>query len=235
MKSVIIESMSTEQSTFEGRVRAHAALGDPVRLAVVDRLVLADASSSELAEQLDVAGNLLAHHLNVLQAAGLIRRRRSDGDARRGYVQLVRDAPVLRDLLPPVHTLTARRVVFVCTHNSARSQLAGALWRRRSRVPMASGGTHPAARVNPEAVAAARRHGLRLGRATPRHVGDVVTDGDLVVAVCDQVHEELPANRPRLHWSIPDPSRVGTPDAFDDVVEALSERIARFAPAVRTP
>lgn len=69
----------------------HAALGDPSRLAIVDQLTGSDRSPQELQELLGVPSNLLAHHLDVLAAAGLIERSRSSGDGRRRYVHLVTD------------------------------------------------------------------------------------------------------------------------------------------------
>lgn len=81
--------------------------------------------------------------------------------------------------------LAAPRVVFVCTQNSARSQLAAALWSQSSPVPAASAGTDPARRVHPRAVSVGRRHGLALGRARTSHLGEVLRPDDLVVAVCD--------------------------------------------------
>jgi protein-tyrosine-phosphatase len=121
-------------------------------------------------------------------------------------------------------------VVFVCTHNSARSQLAAALWRRRSAVPAASAGTEPAGRVHPLAVATARAHGLSLGRARTAKVGEVLRADDLVVAVCDNAHEQLTGER--LHWSVPDPAPAGTDDAFDRAFRDLADRVDRLAPAV---
>jgi ArsR family transcriptional regulator, arsenate/arsenite/antimonite-responsive transcriptional repressor / arsenate reductase (thioredoxin) len=123
----------------------------------------------------------------------------------------------------------------VCTHNSARSQLAAAAWGHVSHVPVASAGTHPAARVHPKAVAAGRRHGLRLGRSRTAHVADTIRDGDLVVAVCDQAHEELEPELPRLHWSIPDPVRIGTDAAFDAAYDDISRRIDVLATTVTSP
>src|SRR5439155_11510494 len=117
----------------------------------------------------DLPTNLVAHHLGVLEAAGLIRRTRSEGDRRRGYLRLVPDAlsGLVRPWLPH-----GSRVVFVCTHNSARSQLAAALLAARSSVPATSGGTEPAQRVHPRTVRVGRRHGLTLGRVRPVHVND---------------------------------------------------------------
>jgi ArsR family transcriptional regulator, arsenate/arsenite/antimonite-responsive transcriptional repressor / arsenate reductase (thioredoxin) len=214
------------------RARVHAALGEPARLAIVDRLVLGDASPSELSAALGVGSNLLAHHLRVLEQAGVVRRVRSEGDQRRWYVQLVLDDPMVAAAVSPfqpVASLTPQRVVFVCTHNSARSQLAAASWRRVSAVPAESAGTHPAVRVHPGAVAAGRRHGLRLGRARTAHVDDVLAGGDLVVAVCDNAHEELAADVARLHWSVPDPVRVGTAAAFDAAYDEISRRVDLLA------
>jgi protein-tyrosine-phosphatase len=133
-------------------------------------------------------------------------------------------------------------VVFVCTHNSARSQLAAAAWARASWIPVACAGTHPADRVHPGAVEVGRRHGLRLGRARTHRVADTVRPGDLVVAVCDNAHEELVAAAPAaggsalgdtrrgwLHWAVPDPVRVGTDEAFETAYTDLANRVERLA------
>jgi protein-tyrosine-phosphatase len=212
------------------RARVHAALGEPTRLAIVDALALGDASPGEIGQALGLATNLLAHHLNVLEEAGVIERSRSEGDRRRTYLRL--RPHTLAALLPdPVDA--AVRVVFVCTHNSARSQLAAALWAKRSPVPTASAGTEPAPRIHPRALAVGRRHGLALSRARTAHVRDVLHDDDLVIAVCDNAHEHLPAhpNR-RLHWSVPDPAPADTDSAFEAAYADIAERIDRLAPAL---
>ena len=74
--------------SLEERARRYAALGEQVRLAIIDQLTLGDASPGELGAVVELPTNLLAHHLRVLQEAGLIRRVRSEGDRRRSYVQL---------------------------------------------------------------------------------------------------------------------------------------------------
>lgn len=227
------------------RAGVHAALSDPGRLAIVDALLLGEASPTELQQLLDMPSNLLAHHVRTLEKAGVLTRHRSEADRRRTYLSL---APGAFDTLRPVRAHDAVRVVFVCTHNSARSQLAVALWNDTSPIPATSAGTRPADSVHPGAVAAARRHHVPLAPTPPRHVDDVLRPAgldaaaNLVITVCDAAHEELTARATvveagltGLHWSIPDPTRTGEDAAFDQVVTDLTDRITRTAPAVRTP
>jgi protein-tyrosine-phosphatase/DNA-binding HxlR family transcriptional regulator len=225
--SVKIESMNIESvSDLAGRAAVHAALADPARLAITDALLLGDASPSELAALLAMPSNLLAHHLRTLEQAGVITRRRSEGDRRRAYLRLV---PGTRDSLAAAPAAVVPRVLFVCTANSARSHLAAALWRRASRVPAVSAGTRPAERIDPGAIAAARRHRLPLPRLRPRHLCEVGDEGDLVVTVCDLAREEL-GGQAAVHWSVPDPVPAGDPASFDTAVADLRDRVGRLAP-----
>lgn len=206
----------------ERRRRIHAALGDPIRFEIVERLRASDHSAQDLQRLVGVPSNLLAHHLDVLEAARLIRRVRSAGDKRRRYVQLI---PATMQGLVPSPSLEPQPVLFVCTANSARSQLAAALWRKMVRAPAESAGTAPAATVHPMAVQAARRAGLTLGRrARPRRLNDRAGD-TLMITVCDRAHEEL-RGAAGLHWSVPDPVAANTVAAFDDTVGVLAARIA---------
>lgn len=218
------------QSDTVRRAAIHAALADPGRLAIVDALLIADSSPSELQKLLSIPSNLMAHHLGVLEQAGMVRRVRSEGDRRRTYLQLI---PETLEVMVPAARRRADRVVFVCSQNSARSQLAVAVWKRRSPLPATSAGTHPAATVHPGALAAARRRHLSMRPRRPRHLDDVISPGDLVVAVCDNAHEELPANLHHLHWSVPDPVPAADPDMFDRAVDDLTERIERLVPALQ--
>lgn len=214
--------------TFQVRVAKHAALADPARLRIVDLLTLGDFSPTELQAELGMSSNLLSHHLRTLEEAGLATRHRSEADKRRSYLRLA--AGALDGLVPgAVHG--ARRVLFVCTRNSARSQLAAALWRQASSVPSASAGTHPADRIAPGAVDAARRRGLDLPNVAPRSLDDVAGEADFVVTVCDSAHEELPWIG-GIHWSVPDPLRLGTREAFDTAFDDIAHRITDLAPRV---
>lgn len=208
------------------RAAKHAALSDPARLRIADLLSLGDLSPTELQGILRMPSNLLAHHLKVLETAGILIRTRSEADRRRSYVRLVPAA--LKGIAPGV-TGAAHRVVFVCTANSARSQFAAALWKRNSSIPVASAGTHPLARIDPGAVATAHRHAMPLLASQPRDLVDILSDGDFVVTVCDLAHEEL-GDIGGLHWSVPDPVRVGTDAAFDDAFEDIAHRIEDLAP-----
>ena len=107
---------------------------------------------------------------------------------------------------------------------SARSQLAAALWRERTGSPARSAGTHPADRIHPGAVAAARRHRLDLSDAEPTLLQGIER-GELVVTVCDRAHEELDPDDDWWHWSIADPVEDGRAAAFDAVVADLDHRI----------
>jgi protein-tyrosine-phosphatase/DNA-binding HxlR family transcriptional regulator len=221
--------MNTESLSVQTRARIHAALGDPARLAIADALAVGDASPGEIAARLGMATNLVAHHLHVLADAGLIERSRSEADRRRTYVRL--RPQTLATLAVPV-LASPRRVVFVCTRNSARSQLAAALWARQSAIPVTSAGTQPASRVHPRAVRTAKRHGLRLDPARTADVDAVIASGDLVIAVCDHAHETMPTDRGRLHWSVPDPVPADTDEAFETAYRDIATRVDRFTPAL---
>jgi len=208
-------------TTTQLRAARHGALGDPVRLRIVDELTMSDRAPVELRRCFGIESNLLAHHLDVLEDVGLISRSHSSGDGRRRYVHLERNA---LDDLRAGPRLRPGPALFVCSQNSARSQLAAALWHRMSGQPATSAGTHPAARVHPGAVAAARRAGMDLSEARPMSLDDVAAP-DLVVTVCDRAHEELDPAPGWLHWSLPDPVPDGTAAAFDAVVAQLRDRM----------
>lgn len=221
--------------SVDDRAAIHAALSDPYRLHIVDELALSERSPSELASLLDIGSNLLAHHVDVLADAGLVERLASAGDGRRRYVRLIPDA--LAALASPIATLVARSVLFVCTENSARSQLAALLWNARHEVPASSAGTRPAPRVRAEAIRAAERARLDLRGARTRSIDDVAESPDLIITVCDVAREDLRwlADDGRLlHWSIPDPVPVGTPKAFDDALHRIGTRVETLAPHVRS-
>ena len=206
-----------------GRAQRHAALGDPVRLAIVDELAASDRAPVELQRLTNIPSNLLAHHLDVLEQVGLITRSRSSGDGRRRYVHLHRDALAG---LNPGHRRAAQPALFVCTHNSARSS-----WplpcgpSSPNSPPTAPAPTRPTRSIPAPSLPPAAL-GLDLTNARPKLLDDVKTRPALVVTVCDRAHEHLEPDPAWLHWSVPDPVANPGRAAFDATVTELRSRIA---------
>lgn len=138
--------------------------------------------------------------------------------------------------------MAPNRVLFLCTHNSSRSQMAEALLRVRGgeRYAVFSAGTHPT-KVHPLAVRAMAELGIELSAAAGYHAKPLDTFAgqppmDLVVTVCDEAAEAcpfFPNARRQEHWSFPDPSAAtGNEDerlaVFRQVRDALAARIGRF-------
>jgi arsenate reductase len=130
-----------------------------------------------------------------------------------------------------------QRVLFLCTHNSARSQMAEGLLRHLAgdRFAVYSAGTE-ATHVRPLAIAAMADLGIDISgqqsKTLERYLGEPF---DYVITVCDQANEAcpvFPGAKKRLHWSFPDPSRAtGSEDAqlrvYREVRDAIARRIAR--------
>ena len=128
------------------------------------------------------------------------------------------------------------RILFLCTGNSARSQIAEAILTRKAhgRFVVASAGSQPAARVNPLTISTLRDFGIDWSGHTPKGVDAVIAEPwDLIITVCDRARETCPVfpSRPAFaHWGMPDPAAVaGSEDArvqaFRDTVHYLSRRI----------
>lgn len=128
---------------------------------------------------------------------------------------------------------TPLRVLILCTHNSARSQMAEALLRSHAgdRVIVASAGTE-ATRVNPLAVRAMRELGTDLSGARSKHLNEFLgQEWDYVVTVCDSAAEScpvFPGRAERIHWSFPDPSAAeGTEEERLEVFRQVRDAIDR--------
>ena len=210
------------------RAAVYAALGDEHRLGIMEALLLTDLTSMELARRVEMPSNLLAHHLAVLEDAGLVRRRRSDGDGRRRYIS-VRTEHLPLELAAP--SPTSGGVLFACSRNSARSQLAAALYTRRTGRPAESAGVDPGDAIHPKAAAVASEIGIHLAGSPKGY--EVVSSPDVVVSVCDLAGEQaVPFDALRLHWSLPDPVSDGRIGAFRRARDVLDERVGRLAAAM---
>ncbi len=213
----------------ERRAALYKALGDKQRLAVVDALRSSDRAPSEIGDMLKIERNLLAHHLSVLEKVGLVQRLPSSGDGRRKYLRL--NTAVLDGLAGYTSSSHPMSVVFVCTHNSARSQMAAAIWNKAPGAYAESAGTDPALKVHPMAIETSTRHGLDLTGCIPRPLSSVEWEPDLVITVCDEAREQLGRiQEANLHWSIPDPAKRGGIEAFEEAFERIEERISALLP-----
>lgn len=200
-----------------------AALGDEVRLELVRFIQTSDRTVNELREYLEISSSLLAHHLQVLEEVDLIERRQSVADGRKKFV-------VLRhDNLPSLDSNFAMtKVLFVCTENIARSQIASGLWRQLNGGSAQSAGTNPGKEIHPLTLRAAQRHKLKLRDATPRNLPSRIDRETAIITVCDAAFEKLGRDRVQAHWSIPDPVLLGTEHGFDQVVSELRSRIIQL-------
>ena len=130
------------------------------------------------------------------------------------------------------------RVLFVCTHNSARSQMAEGLLRQAGggRFEAFSAGTE-ASSVHPLAISAMAEFGLDISSQAPKSVEQFLScELDFVITVCDQANEScpiFPGTSRRLHWSFPDPAAVEGSEAerleaFRQARERISEQVREF-------
>ena len=132
------------------------------------------------------------------------------------------------------------RVLFLCTHNSARSQMAEALLREigGARWEALSAGTE-ATHVRPLAVAAMQELGIDISRQRSKVLTEYLDQRlDYVITVCDDANEScpvFPGAAQRLHWSFPDPSRATGDHAaqlatYRTVRDAIAARIREWLP-----
>lgn len=226
------------------RLAAH-----PIRWRLLTELARSDRRGRELGTLLGRRQNLVAYHLGRLRDGRLVRAHRSSADGRDVYYRL--DLGRCRQLLATTATelhpalladpaprpvRAPARVLFLCTGNSARSQIAEALLRARAggTVQVASAGSHPrplADRVG----ALLRARGVDPAGLRAKHVDDVA-DGafDLVITLCDRVREVCPDVEPgaaHVHWSVPPPDPAD-PAALEAIADDLEARIAFLLPTL---
>jgi ArsR family transcriptional regulator, arsenate/arsenite/antimonite-responsive transcriptional repressor / arsenate reductase (thioredoxin) len=219
-------------------------LAEPKRWQVLTALAASDRRVGELCELLDLPQNLVSYHLRALKDGGLVSSRRSSFDGRDTWyrIDLGRLATMLGDAgaaldpslqlapVPPGPVWGKPKVLFLCTGNSARSQIAEALLEHRSvgRVSARSAGSDPKP-LHPHAVRVMAERGIDISSNTTKHVRRFArVHFDRVITLCDKVREvcpELPGEPVTAHWSTADPAAEGDLAAFERTVEQLEGRI----------
>lgn len=227
-------------------------IADPHRWRVLQELTHSDRRVGELSSLLDRPQNLVSYHVAQLRDAGLVTARRSSADGRDTYyridVQRCADVfaaagaslhPAIRPTAhvgSPSPTPLPRRgrpvakVLFLCTGNSARSQIARALLEHRSGGAIAarSAGSHPK-RLHPNAVRVLAERGIDIAGRPTTHLDRLVrTRFDHVITLCDKVREicpEFPGQATTAHWSMADPSAAAGSDrvTYRHFVDAAAE------------
>ena len=226
--------------------------GHPVRWQLLCELGRSDLAVRELCALIDRPQSLVSYHLRRLRDQGLVTTRRSSADGRDTYYSLdvARCATLLATSGSALHgglrlvpaplnlhrtAATRPRLLFLCTGNSARSQMAQAFAEKLSDggVDVVSAGSDPKP-MHPDAVRAMHEHGIDIADRQSKSLDDFIGEHwDYIVTLCDRVREvcpEFPARPDLIHWSIPDPSRAGTTDAasypaFQRTATELATRI----------
>jgi protein-tyrosine-phosphatase len=218
-------------------------LSDPVRWQLVNELGRSDRRVGELVALVGKPQNLVSYHLAELRRAGVVSARRSAADGRDVYYRA--DLLLCRDrlgeagrqlhpglaLAPAVsaaEVLPRAKLLFLCTGNSARSQMAEAMAVVRSggRVSARSAGSHPKP-LHPSAVRVMASRGIDIADRPTKPLTKFVRNRfDRVVTLCDKVREvcpEFPGAPVASHWSIPDPAASGD---FEGVADEIEARVA---------
>jgi protein-tyrosine-phosphatase/DNA-binding transcriptional ArsR family regulator len=236
----------------------------PLRWRLLRELVRSDRAVRELTERVGEPQSLVSYHLRLLRDGGLVSARRSAADGRDSYYAIDLTScqrglqaasgglhPALWPLPVDSRTPTAARprrksrVLFLCTGNSARSQIAEALIVQMSRgaIEAASAGSHPKP-MHANAVRVMKRRGIDISACRTKHLDEFRAQRfDMVITLCDRVREvcpEFPAHPQLAHWSIPDPAREGgttraSYPAFERTATELETRIRYLLPLLAAP
>lgn len=229
-------------------------LAHDIRWQILLALSQSDRRVEELVKKLKQPHNLVSYHLKRLRLKRLVRERRSSADGRDIYYSLNFDQfrelyfqtgqslhPAFSDVSPQPN-VTANstrkipaRILFLCTHNSARSQIAEGLLRAvgGDRVEVFSAGSEPTS-IHPLAVKVMSGRGIDLTKHHSKHLREFLgQDFDYVITVCDRVREScpvFPGDPEQIHWSFPDPAAVKgdletQERAFEETAREMTNRI----------
>jgi protein-tyrosine-phosphatase/DNA-binding transcriptional ArsR family regulator len=231
--------------------------GHSLRWRLLSELARSDRRVGELCALAGRRQSLVSYHLRQLRDGGLVSLRRSAADGRDTYyvLDLARCGELLSSAGVSLHPAlapspgmasepgtTRARVLFLCTGNSARSQIAEALAEQLSggAVSAASAGSNPKP-LHPNAVRVMRERGIDVAGRRSKHLREFAAQRfDYVISLCDRVREvcpEFPGGPELIHWSIPDPAREpGSDDeklpAFERTATELHTRIGFLIEAI---
>jgi ArsR family transcriptional regulator, arsenate/arsenite/antimonite-responsive transcriptional repressor / arsenate reductase (thioredoxin) len=231
-----------------------------MRWRLLSELARSDRRVGELCELAGQRQSLVSYHLRQLRDGGLVSARRSLADGRDTYyvLELARCGELLVSAGASLHPglastvgthagrdrgLARARVLFLCTGNSARSQMAEALAQRLGggAVEASSAGSRPKP-LHPNAVRVMGERGIDLRGRRSKHVDELAGRRfGYVVTLCDRVREvcpELPSAPVHVHWSMADPAREGGDDeatypAFERTAAALERRMPYLLERIR--
>ena len=230
--------------------------GHPLRWRLLSELSRSDRRVGELCELAGQRQSLVSYHLRRLREGGVVSARRSLADGRDTYyvLELQRCGELLGGAGASLHPGLASaprpspararaRVLFLCTGNSARSQMAEALAERLSEgaVRAVSAGSRPRP-LHRNAVRVMRERGIDLAGRRAKHLSEYTgRHFDYVISLCDRVREicpEFPGTPEAIHWSLRDPAReagtVGeTLAAFGRTAAELETRIRFLLHAIQ--
>jgi protein-tyrosine-phosphatase len=235
-------------------------LAHDIRWRLIQALAHSDRRGRELVRILRQPQNLVSYHLKQLARQKLVSEHRSAADGRDVYfsLQLQQVSRLLSESGRAIHpglgdaehsagavsdpdsaaadpSVPSARVLFLCTHNSARSQMAEGILRHlsRGRVEVFSAGTEPG-HIHPVAVQVMQQRGISLEGQRSKHLSEFTGQRfNYVITVCDLARETcpiFPGKPEQIHWSFPDPSAVAKGaaqlEAFERIATELTTRIS---------
>jgi ArsR family transcriptional regulator, arsenate/arsenite/antimonite-responsive transcriptional repressor / arsenate reductase (thioredoxin) len=227
------------------------ALADDKRLAILRLLALSDLRAGEISAALGLPSNAVSYHLKQLTTLGLLLDHRSSGDGRDVYYRLdlehldrlymqAGDAlhpgltPLVQSGVEALGTATTPlRVLFLCTHNSARSQLAEAILRHMGgdNVEVFSAGSVPT-EVHTNTLVVLHELEIDTSPLCAKSMDQFESESfDYIITVCDRVRDICPVFRGdplQIHWSFPDPVVAEAPEqlaAFRRTAVELQTRV----------
>lgn len=220
-----------------------STLANDMRWRLIQVLLLSDHRVSELVTITGQPKNLVFYHLKALRKMGIVSTRRSDADRRDTYYSLNwKRLQALLDevglaLRPTGPQRDDLRILFVCTHNNARSQMAQGIMHHLSNgtVHVCSAGCQPT-QIHPDAIRTMDNLNIDIRSQFSqgfKAVGDVPFD--YVISLCDKARNACTKYRSdgvKLHWGYADPTAIFDPTeraaAFESLAHHLYDRIQAF-------